>query len=289
MRAEALTGPITSLGEGPIWTDRLYWVDIPAGDVLSMSPPDGQISRVHVTPVVTALRPVAAGGLVLAVDRGFGFLPAGSSSPVLLPELWDDRSVRMNDGGCDPQGRFYAGSMAYDTRPGAGRLWQLDHSGRSKAVLDGVTISNGLVWSHDGHIVYYVDTPTGRIDAFDFDGADGSFSARRTVVTVPESAGEPDGLTMDADGRLWLGLWGGSAVRCYDVDGTLQEIIELPVRRVTACTFGGPALDQLYITTARYGLDDPEPEAGALFHAVPGVSGVPVLPYTGTPLTYPQA
>lgn len=284
VRAEALTGPVTRLGEGPLWepeAGRLYWVDIPAGDVLSMSELGGEVSRTHVADVVTAVRPVAAGGLVLAVERGFGFLRTESTAPVLLPELWTDPGVRMNDGGCDPQGRFYAGSMAYDETPGAGRLWQLDHGGRSRVVLDGVTISNGLVWSHDGQTVYYVDTPTGRIDAFDFDEVEGALSRRRTVVRIPEPAGLPDGLAMDAEGRLWVALWGGAAVRCYDVDGALLDVIELPVRHVTACAFGGPGLDQLFITTARRA--DPEPEAGAIFLAEPGVCGVPVLPFTGTP------
>src|SRR5919201_2076448 len=190
MHAEQITAACTHLGEGPVW------------------------------------EPTTTGGLVVAVQRGFAVLPAGAEEAVALPELWQDPTVRMNDGGCDPQGRFYAGSMAYDESPGRGRLWRLDHDGTTSAVLDDVTVSNGLAWSPDGHTAYYVDTGTGRVDAFDFDPAEGSFDGRRPVVWVPPSAGKPDGLTVDIEGRLWLALWGGSAVHCYGPNGRLQEIID---------------------------------------------------------------
>jgi sugar lactone lactonase YvrE len=172
--------------------------------------------------------------------------------------------------------------MAYDERPGAGRLWRMDHNGQCTVVLDSATISNGLAWSQDGQTVFYADTGIGRVDQFDFDG---TFTNRRPLITVESSAGSPDGLTVDTEGRLWVALWGGGAVRCYDVSGELLEVIELPVRNVTACTFGGANLDELFITTAQPSMD-PEPLAGALFHVMPGARGLPVQPYTGRPLEH---
>ncbi|MCP2164206.1 SMP-30/gluconolactonase/LRE family protein [Goodfellowiella coeruleoviolacea] len=284
MRAQPVTAVCTDHGEGPVWnpeTGQLLWVDMLAGDVVSMAPPTGHVSRTHVGAVAAVLRPTSSGGLVLAVERGFAFLPPGQQEPVTLPELWQDTGVRMNDGGCDPQGRFYAGSMAYDEGPGRGRLWRLDHDGTATAVLDGVTISNGLVWSHDGHSAYYVDTPTQRVDVFDFDAASGTLHNRRPLVSIPEQAGSPDGMTLDEAGRLWVALWGGSAVHCYDQQGQLLEVVDVPARQVTACAFGGPDLADLYITTSRTGLTDPEPLAGAVFSVRPGTRGVPVLPFTG--------
>ena len=284
MHAEQITAACTHLGEGPVWdpsTGLLHWVDLLAGSVLTMAPPASHIARAQAGAVASAVRPTTTGGLVVAVQRGFAVLPAGAEEAVALPELWQDPTVRMNDGGCDPQGRFYAGSMAYDEAPGRGRLWRLDHDGTTTAVLDEVTISNGLAWSPDGHTAYYVDTGTGRVDAFDFDPVDGTFDGRRPVVWVPASAGKPDGLAVDADGRLWVALWGGSAVHCYGPNGRLQEIVDLPVRQVTACTFGGPGLEDLFITTAREGVADPEPSAGALFHIRPGAQGMPVQPFAG--------
>jgi sugar lactone lactonase YvrE len=186
----------------------------------------------------------------------------------------------MNDGGCDPQGRFYCGSMAYDTSPGAGSLWRLDPDRSVHKVLDGLTIANGLVWSLDGQTAYHVDTPTGRIDRHEFDAEAGTLHGRTTVVEI--SGGEPDGMTIDAEGGLWVALWRGSAVHRYDATGELTEVVEVDALQVTSCAFGGASLDQLIITTSRYGLSAGEdPLAGSVFVAEPGVCGVPPLEYAG--------
>ncbi|WP_016697421.1 SMP-30/gluconolactonase/LRE family protein [Actinoalloteichus spitiensis] len=283
MRAEAVSDPVTHHGEGPVWnpaTGRLHFVDMLAGDVLTLGA-DAGITRTRVGSVAAVVRPNRSGGLVLAVDRGFALLPEGADEPRRLPELWSDPGVRMNEGGCDPQGRFYAGSMAFDATPERGTLWRLDPDGGTHRVLTPVTISNGLVWSPDGHLVYYVDTPTGRVDVFDFDAARGEFLNRRPLVEIPEEHGAPDGMAIDAHGRLWVAMWGGSAVRCYSPEGELEAVVEVPVRQVTACAFGGPDLDQLYVTTSRDGLADPEPTAGALYLAETGVRGLPVHPFAG--------
>lgn len=158
--AEQVTEVCAHHGEGPVWDAAagvLRWVDMLCGDVLSMAPGDGGIARRHVGAVAAALRPRGGGGLVIAVERGFALLDPGASQPRTMPELWTDPSVRMNDGGCDPQGRFYCGSMAYDAAPGRGALHRLDPDGATHRVLTGVTISNGLAWSADGATAYYID------------------------------------------------------------------------------------------------------------------------------------
>jgi len=187
--------------------------------------------------------------------------------------------VRMNDGATDPHGRFYCGSMAYDLTAGAGALYRLDPGGAVSVVLPSVTCSNGLAWSPDGATAYYIDSMTYRIDVFSYEGGAG-LVARRPFVALAVDEGLPDGLAVDREGGVWVAFFGGSAVRRYAGAGRLDEVLELPVSQVTACTFGGPALEELYITTSR--LDVPEgdqPEAGSVFRARPGVTGLPPVPF----------
>jgi sugar lactone lactonase YvrE len=187
----------------------------------------------------------------------------------------------MNEGGCDPDGRFYCGSMEYDQKPGAASVYRLDPDGSVRMVLEGVTISNGLEWSPDGTRAYYTDTATHRIDLFDYDRAAG-LTGRRPFVDLAGEGRYPDGLTVDSEGGVWVALADGGAVRRYDVDGRLSGVIELPATKVTACTFGGPLLDHLFITTSREGLaPESEPHAGSLFLAMPGVRGLPVREFAG--------
>ncbi|KGI80475.1 gluconolactonase [Actinopolyspora erythraea] len=281
-RAEQVTENCAEHGEGPVWdetTGQLHWVDMLAGDLLTMAP-GGVVGRTKVGTVAAVARPVVGGGLVLALERGFALLRPGRQTPESLPELWNDPSVRMNDGGCDALGRFYAGSMAYDESPGRGTLWRLDGELRAEPVLEGVTISNGLAWTPDGATAYYVDTPTRRVDRFDVAPESGELHGRRPAVRVPEELGAPDGLTLDAEGCLWVALWQGGAVHRYSPDGELLTRVELPTPQVTACAFGGPALDTLYITTSRQGIEEREdPHAGALFRFTPGVRGNRVHPF----------
>jgi sugar lactone lactonase YvrE len=274
INVEQVTDRLAGHGEGPAWdaaTGRLHWVDMLAGDMLSLVPGDGAVTRTPISSVVCAIRPRRAGGLVLAVERGFALLDPGADAPRILPELWPANAIRMNDGGCDPQGRFYCGSMATDDRPGAGKLYRLDPDLTVTVVLDEVSISNGLAWSRDGGTAYYVDSGTQRIDLFSVDAA-GELVDRRPFVTVPAEVGTPDGLCLDAEGGVWVALWDGGAVHRYGPDGSLDAVIPMPVARPTACAFGGPDLADLYITTSRPSADDPAP-SGALFRARPGVTG----------------
>ena len=282
MHAEQLTPPVAYHAEGPVWAARwgeLRWVDMLAGDVLSLGA-DGSIRRTRVGAIAAALRPRQGGGAVIAIERGFA-LQSADGLLTRLPELWSDPNVRMNEGGCDPEGRFYAGSMAYDQRPGAATLYRLDPDGTTSVVLEGVTVSNGIDWSPDGSRAYYADTHTHRVDVFDHDPVRG-FSNRRPFVDLTAHGLRPDGLTVDADGGVWIALSNGGAVRRYDRAGRLDEMIELPARKVTACTIGGPALDTLLITTSREGLEPGEdPLAGSIFHVAVGPIGVPVREFVG--------
>jgi sugar lactone lactonase YvrE len=186
----------------------------------------------------------------------------------------------MNEGGCDPDGRFWCGSMAYDQAPGRGALYRLDPDGAVRRILDGVTISNGLDWSPDGSLAYYDDTATHRVDVFDYDRVTG-LTARRPFVRLPDD-GNPDGLTVDAEGGVWVALFGGGAVHRYTPAGALDVVVEVPTAQVTACTFGGPRLDELFVTTSREGMAaDDDPLAGALFRAEVGVPGLPVREFAG--------
>ena len=281
MRAEQVTDAVTFHGEGPVWSagwGGLRWVDMLAGDVLSLAD-DGAVTRRHVGTVAAALRPRVGGGAVIGVERGFALEDADGSVTTLDP-LWTTEQVRMNDGGCDPDGRFYCGSMAYDQRTGAASLYRLDADGTVTHVLTGVTISNGLEWSPDGSLAYYNDTATHRIDVFDYDMSAG-LSGRRPFVQLPDN-GNPDGLTVDAAGGIWVALYGRGTVHRYGPDGALSEVIELPTPQVTACTLGGANLDQLFITTSRENLPPGEdPLAGALFRAVVSVPGRPIREYAG--------
>jgi sugar lactone lactonase YvrE len=276
-----VTDAVAYHAEGPVWSSGwggLRWVDMLAGDVLSLES-DGTVQRSHVGTVAAALRPRRGGGAVIAVERGFALEDADGTRTDLDP-VWDDRSIRMNEGGCDPDGRFWCGSVAYDQRTGAAALYRLDADHSVRRILDGVTISNGLDWSPDGSLAYYDDTATHRIDVFDYDARTG-LTGRRPFVVLTDGD-HPDGLTVDAEGGVWVALNGSGVVHRYTPAGVLDEVVELPTAQVTACTFGGPDLDQLFITTSREGMGpDDDPIAGSLFRADVGVPGLPVREFGG--------
>jgi len=282
MRSERVTDAVAYHGEGPVWSERwggLRWVDMFAGDVLSLAS-DGTITREHVGEIAAAVRPRRDGGAVIGVERGFA-LQEHDGTVEALPELWNDPNLRMNEGGCDPEGRFYCGSMAYNKQAGAGALYRLDPDGAVTVVLEGVTVSNGLDWSPDGSRAYYNDTDTYRTDVFEYD-AESGLTARRPFVEVSADVGRPDGLTVDSEGGIWVAINRGGAVHRYTPEGDLDAVVEVPARKVTACTFGGPRLDELFITTSREDMEPgDDPLAGSLFRATPGVHGLPVREFAG--------
>jgi sugar lactone lactonase YvrE len=277
------------LGEGPVWDGRgrqLVWVDVMRGRVHLFAPADNRLRSIEVGQPVGAAAPRRGGGLVLALRDGFARLDTDSSGLEWIASVESDRrDQRMNDGGCDPAGRFWAGTMALDERPGAGSLYRLDPGGQVEVMLREVTVSNGLDWSGDGRRLYYVDSPTRRIDVFDFDAESGSLSDRRPFVSVPSAAGTPDGLTLDDEGFVWLALWGGGAVHRYSPEGSLDRVVPLPVSHPTSCAFGGDDLRDLYITSAWIALPPAERErqalAGGLFRCRPGVAGRPAHLFAG--------
>lgn len=278
-----------TLGEGPVWdgaAGRLYWVDIPRCAIHRLDPASGVDDCVTVDRPIGAVALRTAAGLVLAWEDGFAVTDGWGEEPrVVVPIDHGPVPCRFNDGKCDPVGRFWAGSLAHDERPGAGALYRLDPDGTVERVVEPVSISNGLAWSADGGTMYYIDTPTGGVDAFDYDVETGAIKARRRVIDVPKGAGWPDGLTIDTDGCLWVALWGGSAVHRYTPDGRLDRVVAVPVKRVTSCTFGGPGLDRLYITSAQRNAIEPVPApekyAGAVFVHEPGVTGHPSARFAG--------
>ncbi|WP_265445405.1 SMP-30/gluconolactonase/LRE family protein [Flexivirga meconopsidis] len=287
MRAEPIAKPHAFHAEGPIWwpewslegPGELRYVDMFAGDVLTVR--GDAVERVHVGKIAAALRPRGKGGALVALERGFALSDNNDLSDLqVMQPIWADDAVRFNDGGCDPMGNFYCGTMAYDQTPGAASLYLLTTDGMASPVLGDLTIANGIGWSPEGETAYFNDTPTRTISAFDWEPETG-LTERRPWVQLPDDVeGNPDGLWVDQEGGVWIALYGGSAVHRY-VDGKLSEVVEVPgVTNVTACTFGGADLQTLYITTSRENVPDGEqPLAGAVFSCKPGVGGMPVAPF----------
>jgi sugar lactone lactonase YvrE len=272
------------LGEGPSWdvrSGRLLWIDVVAKQIFLTDVHTGASEVVPVPLPIGAVVPRAAGGFIAALEDGFWVVGMGPAHP--MARIAEARpGLRFNDGKCDPAGRFWAGTMADDQSPAAGALYRLGPDGRATLVLDGVTLSNGLAWSADGLTMYYIDSPTQRIDAFSFGPSTGEIRDRRAVVHIPPEVGVPDGMTIDADGGLWVALWGGGAVHRY-VDGRLDRVISLPVSQPTSCAFGGDNFEELFVTSASDGLSSEQrgaqPLAGAVFRVRPGVRGLPPATY----------
>ncbi|MEU2059133.1 SMP-30/gluconolactonase/LRE family protein [Streptomyces sp. NPDC013455] len=275
VRAEA------ALGEGPTWdpaTGRLLWLDILGMRIHTYDPVSGRRTVRTTGQHVGAAKPRAGGGLVLNLRDGVGLLDPDDTFRWLHHEPVAGR--RANDAAVAPDGSLWAGTMRYDEATGGGTLSRLTGDGSVRTVLPDVTISNGTGWSPDGSLMYHVDTPTRRVDVFDHD-ADGVVHDRRPLVEIEEGAGFPDGLTVDAEGCVWVALWDGGAVRRYTPDGELDRVITLPTPRTTACAFGGAGLTDLYITTARTGLAAPHPVAGSLLVVPDAGKGLPQPPFRG--------
>ncbi|MEU5609157.1 SMP-30/gluconolactonase/LRE family protein [Streptomyces sparsogenes] len=252
------------LGEGPTWdaaAKRLIWVDILSSRVHTWDPATGRRTVLVTEQHVGAAKPRAGGGLAVNLRDGVGLYGVDGGFSWLVREAVPGR--RGNDAAVAPDGSLWAGTMRYDEATGGGTLSRIAPDGSRTEILPDVTVSNGIGWSPDGRLMYYADTPTSRIDVFDVAGAE--VAGRRPFARIEDGAGFPDGLCVDADGGVWVALWDGGAVRRYAPDGTLDRVVELPVRRPTACAFGGPDLTDLYVTSARVGLGPAEqPLAGSV-------------------------
>jgi sugar lactone lactonase YvrE len=274
------------LGEGPTWdgaTGTLLWVDILASEVHRFDPAGGQDTMLRTPQHVGAAKPRIGGGLVVNLRDGIGRYAADGAFDWLV--TWAEDGVRGNDAAVDADGRLWAGTMRYDEAPGGGRLYRVGPGGELVTVLPEVSISNGIGWSPDGRLMYYVDTPSRRVDVFDVDSETGLVARRRRFVDLARVTGFPDGLTVDADGCLWVALWDGGAVHRYTPAGVLDRAVEVPATRTTACTFGGPGLGDLYITSATAGLDPAklaaEPLAGSVFVLPAAGAGQPGHAFAG--------
>lgn len=288
MRPDVLVADGDELGEGPHWdaaTGELLRVDITRGRVHRLDPVSGRASSIDVGDLVGFAIPRASGGLVVGVRRAVVLLdPDGSRRTLatLAPDLPDNR---LNDAKCDPMGRLWAGTMAMGETQPDGALYRIEGGGVVEEVVSGLTVSNGLDWSPDATLMYLNDSPTRQVDVFDHDPSTGAVTGRRPFARIDSADGAPDGLTVDADGGVWVALFGGGQVRRYSPDGRLDVVVPLPVTNVTSLTFGGPDYADLFVTTARHNLDaaqlDAQPLAGAVFVLQPGVRGRPAGRFAG--------
>ncbi len=275
------------LGEGPLWSADegvLYWVDIMVGHFHRWNPTQDRCETFEVGAPLGAIGLRAAGGLVLATKNGFAFWEPGAQALRFLADPEAGKASRFNDGKVDRQGRFWAGTMADDGSL-TSCLYRLDPDGSLHTMVTGVGISNGIGWSPDNRTMYYADSPKRTVFAYDFDPATGAMSNERALVSTPGSPDVPDGLTVDSEGFVWCAYWDGWRVVRYDPDGKVAREVRVPVQRPTSCMFGGPALDELYITSARTGLSaaalKAQPLAGDLFRLRPGVKGLPEPKFAG--------
>ncbi len=274
------------LGEGPTWdpaSGRLLWVDILGSRIHTYAPDTGRRTVMATEQHVGAVKPRVGGGLVVNLRDGVGLYGADGTFSWLVREPVAGR--RGNDAAVAPDGALWAGTMRYDERAGGGGLTRIAPDGAAFDVFatEGVTVSNGTGWSPDGKLMYYIDSPTRRIDVCRTEiGPHGQVPVdRRPLAQIEEGAGFPDGLTVDAEGCVWVALWDGGQIRRYTPSGTLDRTIQLPVRRPTACAFGGAALRDLYVSTARVGLERPHPLSGSLLVVADAGQGMPGTAFQG--------
>jgi len=271
------------LGEGAFWdfkNQKLYWVDI-EGKKLHIYNPDSKMNQILSTPTrIGTVVPIDNKEAIIALEDGVYKIDTYTNDIELLSDV-ESKQVenRFNDGKCDINGNLWVGSMHLDQNKPIAALYKINKSGKAEKMLDSITISNGIVWTSDNKTMYYIDTPRGNIRAFDFDASNSTISNERIAVEVPESLGYPDGMTIDEENMLWVGLWNGNAVARFDPqNGKLISKIDVPAHNVTSCAFGGKNLDKLYITTASVDMTKEEkvkyPDAGSIFVVTPGVKGV---------------
>ncbi|WP_089320035.1 SMP-30/gluconolactonase/LRE family protein [Pontibacter ummariensis] len=277
------------LGEGALWhptENKLYWIDIEGEKLHVYDPATKKDTEFLAGARIGTVVPVQGGGALVALQNGIHKIDTKTGKLTFIANPLKE-GIRFNDGKSDPAGRFWVGSMALDSKKGAASLYRMDKDRSVHEVLDSVTISNGIVWSPDKKTMYYVDTPTMAVQAFDYNNETGEISNGRVVIRIPQSAGgAPDGMTIDAEGKLWVALWGAGAVTRWDpATGELLQRIEVPAPHTTSVAFGGKNLDKLYITSAREWLSPEQlekyPLSGGLFVVEPGVRGVPAEFYEG--------
>jgi sugar lactone lactonase YvrE len=299
-RVEVFDDRVCALGEGPHYDERInrvMWVDILGKRLLwRVLDPTGSERERGEMPVPGhpgAAVPRTNGGLVVCLPEGPALIEPDGSLRMLGTYAQADAAaghqppagvaLRSNDAKADPSGRLWLGTMGYDEAPGAGALYRLDPGAPAPVrVLDGITVSNGLGWSPDGRTMYYIDSPTRRVDAFGYQPDTGELGERRAFAALDPEWGFPDGLCVDAEGGVWVACWTGNAVRRFAPDGTLDRVVDVPARNVTSCAFAGAAYDQLIITTAAKNDEDGGPGAGLTYvHRPAGIAGRAVDRFAG--------
>jgi sugar lactone lactonase YvrE len=279
----------SSLGEGPLWhesEDTIYWVDIEGRAIHRHWLMNRQTQTFLMPERIGCIARRSRGGLVAGLQTGFAAidLTHDTVTPIVDPEaaLPDNR---FNDGKCDAQGRFWAGTMDTRMRSASGVLYRLDADGSAHAMDDGYGITNGPAWSPDGTVMYHNDSKVRTVYAFDCDPAAGTIANKRVFAQLPDDDGFPDGMSVDSEGGLWLAHWGGSRVTRFTPNGHIDRVLKLPVSQVTSCAFGGRNLRTLFITTASIGLSDEqlaqEPLAGRLFSVDVDIAGLPANSFAG--------
>lgn len=288
--AELLLDARADLGESPVWDDvgaRLLWVDIDHGVVHELDVGSGLDRATEVGPTVGAVALRASGGRLLARNHGVSSLdPDGTVAELVEFEGEAGRDGhRMNDGKCDPAGRFWAGSIVTDKSGPGATLYRVDPDLTSHVMRAGVSVSNGLGWNPEADTMYYIDSLAGGVDVYRYDRASGDITNCRRFVDIEFEHGEPDGLTVDAEGCVWFAIWRAGEIRRYTPAGELDTVVRVPASLTTSCCFGGADLDTLFITTASCDLTPEQrgsqPHAGSIFACRPGVTGLPTTPFAG--------
>lgn len=286
-KVETVLDAQNALGEGSIWnhiTQELWWIDIEGFTFNTYNPKTGKTRTIDVKQHIGTVVPSKDGlSAIVALRTGVHRLDLETEELTFLgsPEV-DTNSIRLNDGKCDPAGNFWVGSMHFDQTEFAASLFKITpNEGKVtiEKMQDSVTISNGIIWSLDEKTMYYIDTKRGNVRAYDYDKSTGDIANERVVITVSDTLGYPDGMTIDAEGMLWIALWNGDCVSRWNPNtGELLQTIEVPAHNISSCAFGGENLDTLYLTSARLDTNEEElkakPQSGGLFKVVPGVKGV---------------
>ena len=290
MQPELILDARADLGESPVWDageGLLYWVDIRLGQLHIHDPQNRTDDRIDLGEALGCVAGCRSGDLVLALRSGLAMynMTTRTRTPLVNPEPQLPGN-RFNDGKCDPAGRFLVGTMDEAEKEASGSLYSFAPDGTWKTLLSGTRISNGLTWSPDFGTLYYIDTPSRQVTAFDYDLAAGTIANQRPVISVPEELGWLDGMTSDREGMLWVAMWGGSKITRWDpATGKLLDAIPVPALNVTSCIFGGPDLTDLYITSARKGMSEPElekyPLSGGLFRLRTKIVGMPCFVFGG--------